>query len=115
MKHSFEEVREYLGLNTEILVSSGVAKDNSLKAQNRIIAINQALGATRYINAIGGQKLYDKEAFAKVGIKLDFIEMQHIKYKQFKGEFVPNLSMIDVLMFNSKQDVIEMLNSFELI
>lgn len=104
LKYSFERLKEYLKLDTEILLSSEIKKDNSLKAQDRIIAINKALGADTYINAIGGMELYNKDDFRKENIELKFIKMDKIEYKQFKNEFVPNLSMIDVLMFNSKEE-----------
>lgn len=115
LKFSFEQVKKYLNLNTEILLSSEIEKDNSLKAQDRIIEINKKLGSTIYINAIGGQELYNKDTFKDIGIELKFIKMQNIVYKQFTNEFVPNLSMIDVLMFNSKDDIKELLNEYELI
>lgn len=115
LKYSFEEIKKYLGLNTEILISSEIEKDNSLHAQDRIIAINKALGTDTYINAIGGQELYNRDDFKKENMELKFIKMQNIEYKQFKNEFIPNLSMIDVLMFNSKEEVKELLNRYELI
>ena len=115
LKYSFEKVKEYLGLTTEILLSSEVEKDNSLRAQDRIIAINKSLSATNYINAIGGQELYNREDFDRAGIKLNFIKMLPYEYKQLKNEFVPNLSMIDVLMFNSKDNSKNLLNNYELL
>ncbi len=115
IKISFEKVKEYLNLNTEILVSSEIQKDNSLKAQDRIIEINKQLNTSTYINAIGGQELYNKEDFKAVAIELKFIKMKPVEYKQFKNEFVPNLSMIDVLMFNSIENILDMLNKYELV
>ena len=115
LKYSFEEAKKYLGLNTEILISSEIEKDNSLHAQDRIIAINKALGTNTYINAIGGQELYNRDDFKKENMELKFIKMQNTEYKQFKNEFVPNLSMIDVLMFNSKEEVKNLLEQYELI
>ena len=73
------------------------------------------LGANEYYNAVGGQTLYDGRDFFKRGVKLCFVKTKEIKYKQFDGEFQPNLSIIDILMFNSKNDVKEMLDEFELI
>lgn len=113
--HEFAEIKDYLGMKTELLVSSQVPKDNCLRAQDRIIAINKSLKATRYINPIGGQALYDRSDFLKEGIELSFIKMDDVVYRQFKNEFVPNLSMIDVLMFNSKAEIRELLARFCLI
>lgn len=86
-----------------------------LDAQKRIIEINKQLHSSVYINAIGGQELYNYEDFKKEGIELKFIKMKDIEYKQFDNVFIPNLSMIDVLMFNSKDQIRIMLNNYELI
>ena len=101
LKHSICITKNYLGLNTEIMVSSEIRKDNSKKAQDRIIEINKKLGSDIYINPIGGQFLYKSEDFKNNGIELHFIEMQPVEYKQLQNAFVPNLSIIDVLMFNT--------------
>lgn len=115
IKNSFQSVIKYLGINTKLIVSSEIEKDNTLKAQDRIIEINKKIGSTQYINAIGGQELYNKNDFAKNNIQLNFIKMNKIKYKQFNNEFVPNLSMIDVMMFNSPEEIREMLDEYELV
>lgn len=115
IKFSIETIKNYLNTDTLIKLSSDIEKDNSLHAQDRIIAINKALEATAYINAIGGQELYDKTEFKKENIELKFIKMNDIEYKQFNNEFVPNLSIIDVMMFNSPEDIKIALNNYELI
>ena len=102
-------------MNTEILLSSKIDKDLSLKGQNKVINIVKNLNGEIYINAIGGQELYDKEIFNNNEIKLNFIKMKEIKYKQFNNEFVPNLSFIDVLMFNSPEEIKNMLGMYELV
>lgn len=111
---SFFEISNYLDLKTEILVSSKLKKDCSLKGEAKVIDIVKNLGGNIYINAIGGMELYNKEHFKKEGIDLFFIKMNEIRYKQFENEFVPNLSIIDVLMFNSKEEVKNMLNQYSL-
>ena len=112
--NSILEINKYLKINTNIILSSSLSKDNSLKAQDKVIHINKLLGSDTYINAIGGQELYDREEFKREGIELKFLKMNDIKYTQFKNEFVPNLSIIDVMMFNSKMEIKEMLNKYEL-
>ena len=71
-------------------------------------------GAEIYINAIGGTELYSREDFAAQGIKLQFIKMNPVEYQQFKNEFVPNLSILDVMMFNPVEKIREYLDSYEL-
>lgn len=108
-------IKKYLNIDTEILLSSKIEKDNNLKAQDKVIHIAHILGATEYINAIGGQELYDKEVFKEQNIDLKFIKTNPITYKQFNNEFVSNLSIIDVMMFNPPEKIKEMLDDYELI
>ena len=92
-------VSRYLDVKTEILISSQIEKDNSLKGDNKIIEICNILGADEYVNPIGGVDLYHKEDFNEKGIKLQFLKSDLTPYKQFGDEFVPALSVLDVLMF----------------
>lgn len=89
--------------------------NDSLKTEEKIIDISEILNAANYINLIGGQKLYSKETFQEHSIKLSFIETEIVEYRQFKKEFVPYLSIIDIMMFNSKDEVKEMLKKYRLI
>lgn len=73
------------------------------------------LKADKYINAIGGQELYNKEIFKENGIELNFLKTELVEYKQFKNDFVPYLSIIDILMLNSKDEIREMLKRYELV
>ena len=72
-------------------------------------------GATGYINPIGGQKLYSKKAFEEQGIELNFVETVPVAYEQFSKDFIPALSIIDVLMFNSPEAIRKMLDQYRLI
>lgn len=112
---SLQEVAEYMEIDVKFLYSSEIDKDNSLKFDERIYDICHRLKGDHYINAIGGQKLYSKEKFAEQGLKLSFIKTHDIRYRQFQEEFIPNLSVIDVMMFNSKADLKKMLDDYELI
>lgn len=113
--HSIVTTCNYLGINTEIVISSSVDIDHSLKSQNRVLALCKACQAHTYINPIGGTELYSKKDFLRNGIELNFIKSKPLEYLQFSGEFVPWLSIIDVLMFNSLQDIQNNLGKYELI
>src|SRR5690606_15473017 len=112
---SIKSISQYLGLDTEFVLSSETYQNKGLERQERLIDICKIEKANHYINALGGQDLYKKQDFEKEGIRLDFIKTQPIEYKQFNNEFVPWLSIIDVLMFNSKEEIAEMLNKYELV
>lgn len=107
---------EYLELKTRFLISSVDFFDSKgMEKAERLISICKQLNANTYINAIGGRELYSKEIFSAHNIKLQFIQSQSIEYKQFNNKFVPWLSILDVLMFNSAEEVNKMLDKYELI
>ena len=114
LSNSIIKIARYLHIETEILLSSEIKKDNDLKAQDKVKAICGILGATEYNNAIGGQELYDKSDFSAHKIDLKFLKTEMVPYPQFKNEFIPSLSIIDVLMFNSVDKINLMLDKFEL-
>lgn len=114
--HALQICCEYLDITTKIIMSSEMTdKTEGLRAQDRVIDIVSRLGATNYINAIGGQELYSRQAFAEHNIKLSFIKPHLTEYKQYDNDFVPGLSIIDVMMFNSKEEVLQLLNNYELL
>jgi len=113
--NSILQIAEYLEIETRIVLSSSLDIDHRLRGEEKVIAINKALHAGRYINAIGGQELYDKERFAAAGIALNFINSEIAEYKQFDNAFVSHLSIIDIMMFNSKDQIKEMLDRYTLI
>ena len=113
--NSLQKICTYLKINTELLMSSELNIGFGLPKNERLHKICKELEANEYINAIGGMELYDKTDFAQNGIKLSFLKTLPIEYKQFKNDFVPNLSILDVMMFNSVEEINNMLNKFELI
>jgi hypothetical protein len=114
--NSFKQTLSYLKIERKILLSSHIEKDNSLKAQNKIIDICKKLHTDTYINPIGGIHLYDGKFFEKNNIQLKFIKTisEEIKYKQFDNNFIENLSFIDLLMFNSVDKIKFFLEQFNL-
>ena len=67
--------------------------------------------ASYYINAEGGMDLYDRGDFSQAGITLTFLKSVVRPYDQNCFGFVPHLSIIDVLMFNSPQSVLNMISN----
>jgi hypothetical protein len=113
---SISIVFEYLGIKQHFLLSSEIPKDNTLKAQERVINICQVLGAQRYTNSIGGMKLYSREAFGAAGVILEFLRMRgEATYQTKDYPYLPGLSMIDVLMTCDKDDIITMLGMYDVI
>ncbi len=112
---SLKAVCDFLGITTELIPSSAIYRNSSLKSQDRIIDICRKKGAVAYLNPIGGIELYSRERFRSNGIELAFLKPRDIPYVQFKGPFVPWLSIIDVLMFNPSEIVQHFLGHYDLV
>lgn len=115
--HSVVSIVEHLAIQVEIRISSQVPIDHTLKSQDKVLAMCKATGADTYINAIGAlaMGLYSRKKFQEKEVELKFIKTNPIEYKQFGNEFVPWLSIIDVMMFNPLERTREYLDKYELV
>ncbi len=107
-------VKNYLGIQTSLVVSSTIDIDPHLKAEQRVIAICRARKADAYINPIGGVSLYAKDHFSQEGINLSFLKSDEITYTQFGSSFAPWLSILDIMMFNTREIIAAMLDQYTL-
>lgn len=116
VSNSIELTCDYLNIETNIKKSSDISIDHNEKAQNKVINICIQEQADTYINPIGGLDLYSKNTFIENNIDLKFIKTKTLEYPQKTNTFIPSLSIIDVMMFNSP-DVIksDLLTQFELV
>jgi hypothetical protein len=110
--NSIRTVCHFLAIETPVIVSSSLPVDHSLRGAERVIDICRSVNANQYINTIGGIDLYSKTDFAEKGIELCFLRSSEIKYPQFENEFVPWLSIIDVMMFNDVPATRKLLSHF---
>jgi hypothetical protein len=115
ISNSIVKIAQYFQIETEFILSSEIKKDHELKGQGKVLSLCKLFGATEYYNAIGGKELYDKSTFASHNIELKFIKSNSIAYKQFGNVFIPGLSIIDVMMFSSKETIQKMLNQYEIV
>lgn len=105
----------YLQISTTLVTTSRHYGNADLHAQDRILSICKMEKADGYINPIGGMDLYNKERFFEEGLSLHFIKSKPHTYAQFRNAFVPWLSILDVLMFNSVEEVRTLLLDYELV
>jgi hypothetical protein len=105
LRHSIELTCAHIGIETRITASSTIPIDLEARGLERVLAICHALNADVYVNPIGGIGLYASDDFAKVGVDLRFLRSRPFEYVQFGAPFVPSLSIVDVLMFNSPDRV----------
>ena len=116
LENSIRATSLHLGISTPMIVSSNLVKnDEGLSGQERVLQICNSRKATTYINAIGGIDIYERSTFLEKGIQLCFLKPNLGVYRQHSSEFTPNLSIIDVMMFNSVDRINEMLKEFSLL
>lgn len=106
---SIKDVCQFLGIGVKFIRSSEIPGNDSFKREYRIYDFCHRLGGDTYLNAVGGQDLYHFDDFEKHGVTLKFIHPNLRPYKQFDNEFVPGLSILDVIMFNPLDTIKDML------
>lgn len=86
-----------LGLEKKIVSSSELGIEG--KSSERLVAIIKELGGTAFYEGSAGRNYIDMALFNEAGIDLIFQDYEHPVYPQLHGEFIPYLSIID-LLFN---------------
>ncbi|WP_022760637.1 WbqC family protein [Butyrivibrio sp. AD3002] len=117
LENAIRKTAAELGIKTPIyLASKDVILDGTYKREHYVVESCKNRGATEYYNAIGGTKLYCQKFFRENGLGLKFLKAREdITYTQLGGkEFVPNLSIIDIMMFCTKEQIAEILTQFTL-
>ncbi len=113
--NSIKSTAKYIGITTEFVDSSVKYGNLHLSSQTRVLDICIKENATQYFNLSGGIDLYSKSDFLENGIDLQFIQSEKIAYSQFNNKFVPNLSIIDILMFNDIRKIKDLINHYKLL
>lgn len=113
--NSIEIIKANLNISSKLIISSSLPIDHALKGEAKVLEICKYKNARTYINSIGGIELYNNDTFRNRGLELKFLKSNAIEYPQFKNKFVPWLSIVDVMMFNSDNEIKQMLNSHILI
>ena len=101
------KISEYLLIDTKFIDSSFGLTDK--KKGDGLIEITRVLGGDIYINAIGGQDLYQKEYFKDHYIELQFIKMGDIGFDN------PYISILDLLYTKPKEEIIKEIKNYKLI
>lgn len=114
IENSIRCICKEFDIDTKIMVSSEIVKDNCLTGHDRILEICKRLGGDLYINLVGGKKLYDRAFFQSNEMVLKFLVPGDVVYRQGEEKFHPNLSFIDMLYWNSKEQIKNYLKRYEL-
>jgi hypothetical protein len=104
-------VCRYLGipLNLQICSRMGLALPDRLDPGDWALEVCTRLGADAYLNPASGRALFDPERYASRGIDLQFLEVAEFRYETDPYPFEPGLSILDVMLWNSPQQITDAL------
>jgi len=103
-----ELLKKKIGIKTNTILSSQLKVYG--EKDKRIINICKKLKANTLYNALGAKEILDKSYFKENDIELIFQNYKHPTYKQQWGEFISNLSVLDLLM-NEGPNTLEIINA----
>jgi hypothetical protein len=94
---SIKETTKFLKISTKIMRSSDFNLSSNLNGQEKIFEICHKLGANEYVNLSGGRELYSQKDFLLQDISLRFVNSRFAKYSQKSSNFIPQLSILDLI------------------
>lgn len=113
--HSIKIICEYLGIPYHIVLLShlNVESKRVNAADEWALETCKILGFSNYCNPYNGITFYDVAKYNANGIKIYFQKFNSAIYNQKRENFIENLSIIDVMAFNSIDDIHLFLDNFE--
>jgi len=116
--HVLGSVCAYLGIQANISIFSHLniqIEPPSAPDEWALNICKNIEGVSEYWNPIGGMEFFDKSKYLSANINLVFQKNHLPAYRQLKpnAEFEAGLSIIDVMMFNSPEDINVMLDNYE--
>jgi WbqC-like protein len=111
--HLIRRLADYLKIPTAFMLSSKLLKNNNLAGQERVIEICRVLGATKYVNLIGGKQLYQRDDFSRAGLTLSFLNPTVLCNPVPTDPAVP-LSILDDLMHKEQKKLVESLEEYKI-
>ena len=76
--------------------------------------ITKELEYKTYVNSPGGMAFFNREKYQENDIDLQFLLQEITPYKQNRKNFMSALSIIDVMMFCSCNEICEMLRKYKI-
>jgi len=103
-------LKEYLGIKTQIILSSSLLKrlPQDASPESRLIKICEKLGGNSLYEGAAGKNYIDANIFEGAHINLIYQQYCHPVYNQLFGSFIPNLSVVD-LIFNEGPNALPVL------
>jgi len=113
--HILDRCAKLLGIDFQYQLMSELSIElhRERSTEERILDLCEYLGATEYVNLPGGRGLYHEDVFAAHSIKLTFRNLPSLIYSTGSYVFEPNLSIIDVLMWNESEEIKKYLDAYK--
>ena len=92
-----------LEIDTEIIISSN--EDFSGKKSDLILNICSNFKASKYLSGTGAKDYLDIDSFKEKGIIVEFMKSLPAIYTQIHGDFMPGLSIIDMMMNTPSEEI----------
>lgn len=107
---------EYLGIKVEsdIFSRMNISLPQINGPDEWALYITKQLGYDTYVNPPGGKSFFSREKYINENIELQFLSTEIVPYRQKGTEFIPALSIIDVMMFCDVQTIHKMLDNYKL-
>lgn len=118
--YALAHICNYLKINFNYSFSSEIfmnKEKNIVSPSDWALNISKYLGADCYINPISGSQLFNKDDYKESHIDIKFLKVKNFdNQNNIKcNQLIHNLSIIDVMMFNSPEEIREMLRHYELV
>ena len=98
------QIIDWLGLKIQIIKESELNINGN--STERLVNVCKELGAETYVSGVGGKEYMNEKLFQKNNIKIEYQKFQCPTYTQiFGGDFIPNLSIIDLLFNNGSKSL----------
>jgi len=98
------QIIDWLGLKIQIIKESELNINGN--STERLVNVCKELGAETYVSGVGGKEYMNEKLFQKNNIKIEYQKFQCPTYTQiFGGDFIPNLSIIDLLFHNGSESL----------
>jgi hypothetical protein len=102
--HFIIKIAECLGMKDKRIVRSSTLNVKGDRIE-RLINICKIFKADTFYEGASGRNYIDENYFAEYGIKMEFQDYKHPVYKQLYGDFVPYLSVIDLLLNHGEESL----------
>ena len=116
LEYTLKSTCEYLNIPFDYSVASRmeINKDNIQHAGHWALEISDTLQADEYVNPYGGFSIYNENEFSARKIELRFLKSRLTPYIQRRKGFVSGLSIVDVMMWNDKEKITEILQDYQI-